>query len=254
MAILLVLPIRNDLPALWSQTLGCIGSVVKSITSIPASFKTGSVPIHSSAVWKAADPVVVGLWLAGRGGGAHNENALRQQIELRVRESGHRLPRRVRPRSSSEEKRRAETMVPLSRRRSAAWGNGRSEFGPSPTAGNDPYEAFLFSLVLKAARSEGYDISFADGSGRMPTEFRLRRSPGRLSTGTFTHAILTLLNTTKVPLEVHAGVAMIGKSKVAHEADILVLRASSATRRLHWQPPPVANACTSHTGSNPFPT
>jgi hypothetical protein len=72
--------------------------------------------------------------------------------------------------------------------------------GTFTTAGNDLYEAFLFSLVLKAARSEGYDVSFADGSGRMPTEFRLRRSPGRLSTGTFTHAILTLPNTTKVRL------------------------------------------------------
>jgi hypothetical protein len=102
--------------------------------------------------------------------------------------------------------------------------------GPSPTAGNDLYEAFLFSLVLKAARSEGYDVSFADSSGRMPTEFRLRRSPGRLSTGTFTHAILTLPNTRKVPLEVHTGVVVIGKSKVAHEADVLVLRASSAQR------------------------
>jgi hypothetical protein len=102
--------------------------------------------------------------------------------------------------------------------------------GPSPTAGNDLYEAFLFSLVLKAARSEGYAVSFADSSGRMPTEFRLRRSPGRLSTGTFTHAILTLPNTRKVPLEVHTGVAVIGKSKVAHEADVLVLRASSAQR------------------------
>lgn len=116
--------------------------------------------------------------------------------------------------------------------------------GPSPSAGNDLYEAFLFVLVLEAARSEGYEISFANGSGQMPKEFRLRRSPGRLSTGTkFTHAILTLPNMTKDPLEVHTGVAVIGKSKVAHEADVLVLPASDARRcRLLGIDPPSHDA------------
>lgn len=64
--------------------------------------------------------------------------------------------------------------------------------GPAATAGNDLYEAFLFALVLRAARSEGYQISFADGQGRPPITFRLRRAPGRLSSGgTFTHAVLS---------------------------------------------------------------
>lgn len=52
--------------------------------------------------------------------------------------------------------------------------------GPSPTAGDDLYEAFLFALVLRAARAEGYSIRFTDGAGRPATEFRLRRSPGHL--------------------------------------------------------------------------
>lgn len=103
--------------------------------------------------------------------------------------------------------------------------------GPSPSAGNDLYEAFLFALVLRAARREGYSVSFSNGRGMAPTEFRLRRSPGRLSTGSeFTHAILDLPNTTKDPLEVHTGVAVIGKSKVAHEADVLVIPRPYAER------------------------
>lgn len=53
----------------------------------------------------------------------------------------------------------------------------------SPPAGNDVFEAFLFSLVLRAARREGYTVSFEAGRGRPPRTFRLRRSPGRLSTG-----------------------------------------------------------------------
>jgi hypothetical protein len=56
----------------------------------------------------------------------------------------------------------------------------------------------------------------------------LRRSPGRLPSGEFTHAILALPNTGKDPLEVHTGVKLIGKSKVAHEADVLVLPVSDA--------------------------
>lgn len=102
--------------------------------------------------------------------------------------------------------------------------------GPTPSAGNDLYEAFLFALVLKAARAEGYRITFADRSGRTPSEFRLRRSPGRLSSGAFTHAVLSLPNASKSPLEVHTGISVIGKSKVAHEADVVVLPLSDAQR------------------------
>ncbi|WP_328345225.1 hypothetical protein [Micromonospora sp. NBC_00421] len=103
--------------------------------------------------------------------------------------------------------------------------------GPSPTAGNDLYEAYLFALVLRAASNEGYSISFADGVGGIPAEFRLRRSPGRLPSGAgFTHAILALPDSSKDPLEVHTGVAVIGKSKVAHEADVLVIPSADAQR------------------------
>ncbi|MGN9764405.1 hypothetical protein ACTMS2_04455 [Micromonospora sp. SD12] len=106
-----------------------------------------------------------------------------------------------------------------------------SASGPSPTAGNDLYEAFLFTVVLKAAAEEGFEISFEDGSNLPPTIFRLRRSPGRLPTGgSFTHAVLTLPNSQKDPLEVHTGIAVIGRSKVAHEADVIVLPQSNADR------------------------
>jgi hypothetical protein len=112
--------------------------------------------------------------------------------------------------------------------------------GPSPTAGDDLYEAFLFSLVLRAARVEGYSITFLDGARRPATEFRLRRSPGHLyGSATFTHAQLSLPNTSKDPLEVHTGVSVVGVSKVAHEADVLVLPAVVAdrSRTLRTDPP-----------------
>jgi hypothetical protein len=42
--------------------------------------------------------------------------------------------------------------------------------------------------------------------------------------------LLTLPNVSKDSLEVHTGVAVIGKSKVAHEADVLVLPLAAAQR------------------------
>lgn len=125
-----------------------------------------------------------------------------------------------------------EMMARLRRELPSALPSALTTSGPAATAGNDLYEAFLFALVLRAARSEGYQISFADGQGQPPTTFRLRRAPGRLASGgTFTHAVLSLPNQSKDPLEVHTGVAVVGKSKVAHEADVLVL------------PEPVAQRC-----------
>ncbi|GAA3458720.1 hypothetical protein ACFFSW_07680 [Saccharothrix longispora] len=112
--------------------------------------------------------------------------------------------------------------------------------GPSPSAGDDVYEAFLFALVLKAARVEGYTVTFDDGFGRAPAVFRLRRSPGRLTTtDTFTHAVLSLPNSRKDPLEVHTGISVVGASKVAHEADVVVLPSAVAqrSRMLGTDPP-----------------
>jgi hypothetical protein len=109
--------------------------------------------------------------------------------------------------------------------------NSLTVSGPRTTAGNDLYEAFLFTLVLRAARNEGYRVSFADGNGKPPVTFRLRRAPGRIASGnSFTHAVLTLPNTGKDALEVHTGIAVVGRSKVAHEADVLVLRETVAQR------------------------
>ena len=104
--------------------------------------------------------------------------------------------------------------------------------GPVPTAGNDLYEAYLFGLILRAARLEGYSSRLADRDGPA-TVLRLRRSPGRLSSDgpravRFTHAVLTCPQ--RPALELHTGVKVVGKSKVPHEADVLVLPQTDADR------------------------
>lgn len=104
--------------------------------------------------------------------------------------------------------------------------------GPVPTAGNDLYEAYLFGLILRAARLEGYSSRLVNRDGPA-TVLRLRRSPGRLSSDgpratRFTHALLTCPQ--RPALELHTGVKVVGKSKVPHEADVLVLPQTEANR------------------------
>jgi hypothetical protein len=79
---------------------------------------------------------------------------------------------------------------------------------------------------------EGFVTSLADIDGPA-TILRLRRGPGRLPSGgppgaRFTHAILQC--TTRPDLELHTGVSIAGKSKVVHEADVLVLPSAIADR------------------------
>lgn len=104
--------------------------------------------------------------------------------------------------------------------------------GSAPTAGNDLYEGYLFALVLRAARLEGFGVTFADADGAA-TVLRLRRAPGRLPSGgppgaRFTHAVLACPS--RPALELHTGVGVVGKSKVVHEADVLVLPQGDADR------------------------
>lgn len=104
--------------------------------------------------------------------------------------------------------------------------------GPKPTAGNDLYEAYIFGLVIEAARALRYAVTFHNASGTA-TNLHLRRSPGRIvNSGApgpmFTHAELSI--GTRPPLELHTGVVIVGRSKVPHEADVLLLPKADADR------------------------
>jgi hypothetical protein len=100
------------------------------------------------------------------------------------------------------------------------------------TNGGYLYEAYLFSVVLRAARSAGFNVAFEDSDGPAPV-LRLRGAPGRLPVPgdpgrRWTHAILSCPE--RPDLEVHTAVSVVGKSKVVHEADVLVLPQADADR------------------------
>jgi len=100
---------------------------------------------------------------------------------------------------------------------------------------DDAYEAYLFSLVVQAAVSEGAASppQFQDAKLNPTADLVFRRGPGRIaatSTRLFTHAVLDFSNAPA--LEVHLGVLVNGKAPVVmgHEFDICVLPQEEAKR------------------------
>lgn len=104
--------------------------------------------------------------------------------------------------------------------------------GSGATPGNDLYEAYLFALVIEAAKAVGYTVDFETSPGVAARQLHLRRSSGRISSSgrgaPFTYAVLSYGS--RPPLELHTGVFVVGKSKVAHEADVLLLPRDEAER------------------------
>jgi len=99
----------------------------------------------------------------------------------------------------------------------------------SPSHGGDLYELYIFSLVIEAARSEGAAVHFQDVHGTTVTRnFVFRSSPGRIFSRVhpYTHALIQFKGCPD--LEVHLGIYVVGKSKVAHECDVAVLFADAA--------------------------
>jgi hypothetical protein len=88
---------------------------------------------------------------------------------------------------------------------------------------SDIFEAYVFSLAIEAARTEGASISYRDVLGGVPTTFVFRTSPGYIfsTTNPYTHAVILFTN--KPPLEAHVGVRVVGKSGVLHECDVAVV-------------------------------
>jgi len=94
---------------------------------------------------------------------------------------------------------------------------------------DDLYEAALLAVAVQAARQAG-GSPILTNNGRNPAAYlRFRRSPGNLWLGSFTHALVTFPNTTK-RLEIHLGVKVLSRHKVAHECDIAILDYREAER------------------------
>ena len=91
----------------------------------------------------------------------------------------------------------------------------------SPTP--DIFEAYIFSIIITAAKAEGATVIFQDRSGNPATALIFRTSPGYIFSNSknYTHAVISFPS--RPTLEAHIGIKVTGKSGVLHEADVAVL-------------------------------
>src|SRR5690348_6633772 len=88
----------------------------------------------------------------------------------------------------------------------------------SSSHGADLYEAYVWSLVIDAARAEGAAVTFSNVlSETTLSRFYFRTAPGNIASvkRPYSHAILEFSNCPK--LEAHVGIFVAGKSQVSHE-------------------------------------
>jgi len=92
----------------------------------------------------------------------------------------------------------------------------------------DIFEAYIMSLVLKAAQEEGASISYEHRDGSSASSLILRVSPGYIysTAKNYTHALIRF--PARPALEAHTGIKITGKSGVLHEADVAVLESAEA--------------------------
>ena len=106
----------------------------------------------------------------------------------------------------------------------SALGSALIPYLTSASAANDLYEAYLFSLIIEAARAEGASrIVFRSRTQMNPTVFVFRTSPGYLHSTAQDYGYAEIEFQGKPILEVHLGVRVAGASGVLHECDVCVL-------------------------------
>ena|SRR2546430_10005340 len=103
---------------------------------------------------------------------------------------------------------------------------------PSLTAGSacsDLYEAYLFTLVLEAAKTEGASVVLRSIDSHSPKPFVFRTSPGFIGSRTQNYGYAVIRFPDCPILEAHLGIRVSGHSGVLHELDISVLLQDEAT-------------------------
>ncbi|WP_414754698.1 hypothetical protein [Anabaena sp. CCY 9910] len=110
-------------------------------------------------------------------------------------------------------------------------------FGSS-TDVSDLYEAYIFSILIRAAQNEGAKIRFQNALEQDTQYLIFRRSPGQIyvSTHPYTHAVIEFNG--KPILEAHVGIRIQGRSQVSHECDLCVLLQEEARscRSISYEP------------------
>lgn len=111
---------------------------------------------------------------------------------------------------------------------SVALGKAVSANLSAASAGNDLYEAYVWTIVLDAAEREGATIRLLTRSGNLATHFHFRTSPTSIFSTLHDYCHAELHFPRAPALEAHVGIYVSGKSKVIHECDVAVLNHDEA--------------------------
>jgi len=96
------------------------------------------------------------------------------------------------------------------------------------SAASDIFEAYVFTLLIEAARAEHAQVTFQNVDGKSTPTLTFRTSPGFIWSRAqpYTHAMILFPG--KPALEAHLGVYVTGNSGVLHEADVAVMYSDEA--------------------------
>jgi hypothetical protein len=98
----------------------------------------------------------------------------------------------------------------------------------SVSAGEDLYEAYVWSLILEAAANEGARITMRARDGNVPSAFWFRTSPSSIFSTAHNYCHAEIDFPSRPLLEAHIGIFVAGRSQVAHECDVAVLHKTEA--------------------------
>ena len=93
---------------------------------------------------------------------------------------------------------------------------------------SDIYEAYVFVVLLQAARAEGAQVGFCSIQGGAANQFVFRTSPGYLNSRRQNYGYAEIRFPRCPTLETHLGVRVAGQSNVLHECDVSVLDQAEA--------------------------
>lgn len=93
----------------------------------------------------------------------------------------------------------------------------------SRTVQAEIFNAYIFSLLLKAVSNEDGYFYYKDVLEETPDVLTFRNTPGKIHTTTYPYTHVVVEFSKKPPLEIHLGIKIQGRSGVLQGCDLLVL-------------------------------
>lgn len=101
----------------------------------------------------------------------------------------------------------------------------------SRQSSSDLYEAYLFALIVRAARLEKARVEFRRADGQPAAVFVFRTSPGLIGSSRKDYTFARIdVGSSRGAVEAHLGVRIAGRSQVLHEADVMIVLEAEANR------------------------